>query len=184
MSGEAGLGRFLNEPGKKVEPRHVHIDPEFLKAETIRLLECRGVRLVDIAEIVLAIQNGYFEDLTLEECVETVAAVIEKREVQHAIMTGIALDMLAEKGLVPEPLLSILRADDFLYGVDEVLALCITNIYGSIGLTNFGYLDKEKPGIIGVINEKKGGEVHTFLDDLVSSVAAAAAARIAHQRKL
>lgn len=166
-----------------VKPRHVDIDPELLKSETIKLLESRGVTLADIAEIVVAIQGGYFEDLGLKECVDTVEAVIEKREVQHAIMTGITLDILAEKGLVPEPLLSILRADDFLYGVDEVLALCITNVYGSIGLTNFGYLDKEKPGIIGVLNEKKGGEVHTFLDDLVASIAAAAAARIAHQKK-
>ncbi|EGD50017.1 phosphatidylglycerophosphatase A, partial [Thermoanaerobacter ethanolicus JW 200] len=62
-------------------------------------------------------------------------------------MTGIALDKLAEKDMLEEPLLSILKKDEPLYGIDEILALSITNVYGSIGLTNFGYLDKVKPGI-------------------------------------
>ncbi|HEY8489236.1 MAG TPA: phosphatidylglycerophosphatase A, partial [Thermaerobacter sp.] len=57
----------------------------------------------------------------------------------------------------------------------------ITNVYGSIGLTNFGYLDKVKLGVIERLNnEKAQGRVQTFLDDLVAGVAAAAAARIAH----
>ena len=34
------------------------------------------------------------------------------------------------------------------YGIDEILALSIVNIHGSIALTNFGYADKLKPGII------------------------------------
>ena len=54
-----------------------------------------------------------------------------------------------------QPLASMLRNDDNLYGIDEILSLSIVNVYGSIGLTNFGYLDKLKPGIIGSINDKK-----------------------------
>jgi len=154
-----------------------------LRAESQRLLTERGVSLDDIAEIVRTIQAPYFDDLGLDECRESVEAVMDKREVQHALLTGIALDALAEHRLLPEPLLGILRADDGLYGVDEVLALSVTNLYGSIGLTNFGYLDKQKIGILGRLDSEKGGRVHTFLDDLVASIAAAAAARIAHQRR-
>ncbi|MCL6451778.1 MAG: phosphatidylglycerophosphatase A [Acetobacteraceae bacterium] len=153
-----------------------------MKAEVVRLLQSRGVTLEAIAQVVLAVQGHYFVNLTLEECLLAVEAVVEKREVQHAVLTGAALDMLAEQRRLPEPLGAILRADDGLYGVDEVMALAVTNIYGSIGLTNFGYLDKEKLGIIGELNRRKGGQVHTFLDDLVAAIAAAAAARIAHQR--
>ena len=149
----------------------------------MRLLALRGVTARDIAEVVHSIQSPYFADLALDECVQSVEAVIDKREVQHAVITGITLDIMAEKGLLPEPLQGILRADDFLYGVDEVLALAITNVYGSIGLTSFGYLDKEKLGILGRLHRKKRGEVHTFLDDLLAGIAAAAAARIAHQRR-
>ena len=76
----------------------------------------------------------------------------------------------------------MLRNDDNLYGIDEILSLSIVNVYGSIGLTNFGYLDKLKPGIIGSINDKKNS-VNTFLDDIVAAIAAAASARIAHRAR-
>jgi phosphatidylglycerophosphatase A len=149
----------------------------------VSMLEQRGVPLLAIAEVVLQIQKGYYPELTLEECLAGVDAVIRKREVQHAILTGICLDMLAEEQKLPEPLQSIVAKDDFLFGVDEILALSITNVYGSIGLTNFGYLDKTKPLIIGTLNAHKTGRCHTFLDDLVSAIAAAAASRIAHSRR-
>ncbi len=148
----------------------------------INELKKRGVEVSDIADVVLQLQLKYHPDLTLEECRQSVEKVLEKREVQHAIFTGIALDELAEKKLLPEPLQSIMEQDEPLYGVDEILALSVTNVYGSIGLTNFGYLDKMKLGIIGKLNNHDT-EIHVFLDDLVASVAAAAAARIAHQHR-
>lgn len=146
-------------------------------------LERRGVSLAAIAELVYELQKPYLPHLTLAACRESVARVLEKREVQNAIFTGLSLDELAEAGLLGEPLASMLREDDGLYGIDEVLALSIVNIYGSIGLTNFGYLDKVKSGIIGTINSSKGPQVNTFLDDLVAAIAAAAAARLAHQSR-
>ncbi|MFZ5826713.1 MAG: phosphatidylglycerophosphatase A [Bacillota bacterium] len=151
--------------------------------DVTRMLNDRGVTLREIAQVVLQIQKGYYPELTEEECLASVEAVIKKREVQHAILTGVALDVLAEQQKLPEPLQSIVAKDDFLFGVDEIVALSITNVYGSIGLTNFGYLDKTKPLIIGKLNAHKGGHCHTFLDDLVSAVAAAAASRIAHSRR-
>ncbi|MFB5083235.1 phosphatidylglycerophosphatase A family protein [Symbiobacterium thermophilum] len=149
----------------------------------VKMLEDRGVTLREIAEVVYEIQKSYYDSLPLEECLESVEAVVKKREVQNAILTGLALDMLAEEGKLPEPLQSIVAGDDFLFGVDEIVALSITNIYGSIGLTNFGYLDKTKPLVIGRLNSHKNGGCHTFLDDLVSAIAAAAASRIAHARR-
>lgn len=135
---------------------------------------------MDIAEIVLSLQSPYNPQLTIQECEESVETVLSKREVQYVLFTGIALDELAERGLLPEPLQAIMEADESLYGVDETLALGITNVYGMIGLTSFGYLDKVKPGIIKKLNEKGQG-IHVFLDDLVAGLAAAASARIAHQ---
>lgn len=149
----------------------------------VKMLEDRGVTLREIAEVVHEIQKGYYDSLPLEECLESVEAVVKKREVQNAILTGLALDILAEQGKLPEPLQSIVAGDDFLFGVDEIVALSITNIYGSIGLTNFGYLDKTKPLVIGRLNSSKNGQCHTFLDDLVAAIAAAAASRIAHARR-
>jgi phosphatidylglycerophosphatase A len=155
------------------------------RALAVQWLGRRGVRREDIALLVLDLQRGFVPGLNLEMCLESVDAVLEKREVANALFTGIALDELAERGLLPEPLQRMVFEDDHLYGIDEVMALSIVNIYGSIGFTNFGYLDKVKPGIVGRTDTAghDGTHVTTFLDDLVSAIAAAAASRLAHHQR-
>ncbi|KAA9019966.1 phosphatidylglycerophosphatase A family protein [Niallia endozanthoxylica] len=144
-------------------------------------LSDRGVKTEDIAELVYYLQKDYHTDLKKEDCLHNVERVISKREVQNAILTGIQLDILAEKGLLEEPLQSIIKTDEGLYGVDEILALSIVNVYGSIGFTNYGYIDKQKPGILKNLNDKSSGFCHTFLDDIVGAIAAAASSRLAHR---
>ncbi|WP_034327590.1 phosphatidylglycerophosphatase A family protein [Alkaliphilus transvaalensis] len=150
-----------------------------MKEKVIEMIEKRGVSIVDLAQLAYELQVDYIP-ITLEDAIENIHKVLEKREVQNAILTGISIDILAERDQFEEPLLSILKRDDSLYGIDEILALSITNIYGSIGLTNFGFLDKIKPGIIGKVNDSKGVQVNTFLDDLLSGIVAAACSRMAH----
>lgn len=149
----------------------------------VKMLEERGVRLEDIAEITYDLQVKYVPELTEAVCLDHVERVVMKREVQNAILTGLELDILAEKGHIREPLRTKLMDDHGLYGVDEVLALAIVNVYGSIGLTNFGYVDKKKPGIIRELDiiGKDKDKCHTFLDDIVGAIAAAAASSIAHR---
>ncbi|EHL79524.1 hypothetical protein HMPREF1015_01076 [Bacillus smithii 7_3_47FAA] len=141
----------------------------------------RGVTIEDIAKLVLFLQKKYHPNLQLEECIQNVEAVLGKREVQNAILTGIQLDVLAEQGKLEEPLQSIIQTDEGLYGVDEILAFSIVNVYGSIGFTNYGYIDKIKPGILEYLNDKSSGKVNTFLDDIVGAIAAAASSRLAHR---
>ncbi|MCF7930368.1 MAG: phosphatidylglycerophosphatase A [Acholeplasmataceae bacterium] len=149
----------------------------------VERLEARGVRLEDMAQITLDLQIKYLPKLTFDLCLEHVKKVIMKREVQNAVLTGLELDELAEKGLLSEPLSEMLLSDYGLYGIDEVLALAIVNVYGSIGFTNFGYVDKTKPGIIGILDKegKEVGKCNTFLDDIVGAISAAAASSIAHR---
>ncbi|WP_199618409.1 phosphatidylglycerophosphatase A family protein [Paenibacillus alkalitolerans] len=156
------------------------LDSKQVAEATYEWLEKRGVRIEDIAELVMFLQRDYVPGLTPEECKRNVEKVLEKREVQNAILTGIQLDILAEKGEMFAPLLDLVKHDEGLYGVDEVLALSIVNIYGSIGFTNYGYVDKLKPGILRKLNDKNDGQIHTFLDDIVGAIAAAASSRIAH----
>lgn len=144
-------------------------------------MEDRGVTIKNIAELVYFLQKSYHPELQLQDCIENVEAVLKKREVQNAVITGVQLDVLAEKGLLEEPLLSIVKTDEGLYGVDEILAFSIVNVYGSIGFTNYGYIDKLKPGILKYLNDKSTGKVNTFLDDLVGAIAAAASSRLAHR---
>lgn len=155
---------------------------EVLKATYAALLR-RQVTLEDIAEIVHTMQSPYNEGLTIAHCIQSVERVLKKREVQHAILVGIELDELAEKNMLSAPLQSIIESDEGLFGVDETLALGAVFTYGSIAVTTFGHLDKQKIGIIEKLDTKAGKAVNTFLDDLVGSVAACAASRIAHRMR-
>ncbi|AFS78849.1 phosphatidylglycerophosphatase A [Gottschalkia acidurici 9a] len=152
-----------------------------MKEIVIKKLEDRGVTIDDIADLVIELQKDYIK-ISMEQAKNNIESVLSKREVQHAILTGIQIDELAEKNLLEEPLLSIVKRDEPLYGVDEILTLGITNIYGTIGLTNFGYLDKLKLGIVGEVDRigKETDRVNTFLDDLICGIVAAACSKIAH----
>lgn len=161
--------------------KQVH-SKEVQKAVMEKLAE-RGVTIEDIAVIVHEMQSPYNQSLTTKICIESVKAVLEKRELQHAILVGIELDVLAEKKMLSEPLQSIVETDEGLFGCDETLALGSVFGYGSIAVTTFGHLDKNKIGIIKKLDTKMGDGVHTFLDDLVASIAASAASRIAHRQR-
>ncbi|WP_186576402.1 phosphatidylglycerophosphatase A family protein [Aquibacillus kalidii] len=140
----------------------------------------RGVTVDDMAELVYYLQHKYHDNLSMDICRENVDRVLMKREVQNAILTGIQLDVLAEQKKLESPLQETIETDESLYGVDEIIALSIVNVYGSIGFTNYGYIDKQKPGILKKLNDKSSGDCHTFLDDIVGAIAAAASSRLAH----
>ena len=157
------------------------IKTETLEEKARELLNERGVTLEDIAELVMFLQKDYITDLTLADCIQSVHAVLTKREVHNAIITGVQLDILAEENKLMSPLQHIIEDDEGLYGIDEILALSIVNVYGTIGFTNYGYIDKVKPGILQKLNSHDGKNVHTFLDDIVGAIATSAASRLAHQ---
>lgn len=159
------------------------LNSEAVASATREWLAKRGVRREDIAELVFFLQKDYYRDLSLEECLASVDKVLSKREVHNAILTGIQLDVLAEEGKLIAPLQDMIYHDEGLYGIDEVMALSIVNVYGSIGFTNYGYIDKLKPGILKHLNDKKDNRIHTFLDDIVGAIAASAASRIAHRKQ-
>lgn len=141
----------------------------------------RGVSIEAIAEIVYEMQIPYNPNLTIGECMESVESVLLKREIQHAILVGVELDKLAEEKKLSEPLQSLVESDEGLFGVDETIAFGAALGYGSIAVTTFGHLDKNKVGIIKDLDTKKGVEVNTFLDDIVAAIAATAASRLAHR---
>jgi phosphatidylglycerophosphatase A len=151
--------------------------------KAIEMLKLRGVSIQDIVNCVHYLQKDYNANLDNDILTNSVLKVLEKREVQYALMTAIELDMNAEKNrYLDKELEDIVKHDLGLFGTDEVLAYGICNLYGSIALTNFGFLDKQKFGIVAYLNDegKKEGICHTFLDDMVAAIAAAAASRFAH----
>ena len=143
-------------------------------------LEERGVTLEDIALIAYKQQSKYNPNIQLSTCLESVAKILTYRDIFHIVQLGIELDILTEQGKLSEPMQGILEEDLGMFGIDEILGLSIASNYGVIGQTNFGDIDVNKPGIVGKLNkEGKGGKCHTFLDDIVGALAAAASTRVA-----
>ncbi|MTV82869.1 phosphatidylglycerophosphatase A family protein [Secundilactobacillus folii] len=148
----------------------------------INYFKSKQIKLEDIASITYKMQLKFIPELHEDEAMSAVVDVLHKREVMNNAMVGIALDQLASKSELPEPLQSIVENDAGVFGVDELLAEGgISGIYGKIATTNFGYLDREKHGILKRLDTVKGEGVNTFLDDIIAAVAAAAGAKLAHK---
>lgn len=157
----------------------------------VEKLESRGVTIESMAEEAYNNQLPYKSDIKFDSAVEVIRHILyTKREVQFAILTGIAIDQLTEQKEIAkvDPILQfIIETDQGLFGADEVLSMAIPNTGGSIALSNHFYIDKTKPGIVGKLNdiqqESNYKVVHTFLDDLVGGIIAKAAAQMAHDEE-
>ena len=107
--------------------------------------------------------------------------ILSLRDTFHLLQLGAEIDRLAEEGMFKGPIQDILQNDLGVFGIDEIFGLDIARLYGAIGQTNFGDIDVNKPGVVKRLNEAgKPGKpsCHTFLDDIVGAIAAAAATRV------
>lgn len=140
----------------------------------------RGVSQHDMAEIVQEMTKEFVPEITIDECVATIVDVMHKRDYLSTAMVMLDLDRLCERGELSYPLQEIISADAGVFGVDEDLAMSIATLYGPIGSTNFGYLDRVKKGVIKKV-DSNDRHVNTFLDDLIGATVAAGCGKISHQ---
>lgn len=140
----------------------------------------KHIKIHDIAKIVYNQTKEFVPTITIEECERDVIDIIHKRDYLNSAMIMIQLDKLAEQNQLDEPLNTIISNDLGVFGVDESMAVDIATLYGPIGITNFGYLDRKKHGIIKDVDTDKN-HVNTFLDDLIGATVAAACGRISHR---
>ncbi len=148
----------------------------------VKALNKRGVTIKDIAEIAFRQQSRWKPDISMRECILSVEKILSLRDVFHIVQLGVELDVLTEQKRLSEPLQTILDSDLGMFGVDELFGLEIAGLYGTIGKTNFGEIDVNKPLIIKDLNERgkaDSSECHTFLDDIVGAIAACASTRVA-----
>jgi phosphatidylglycerophosphatase A len=112
---------------------------------------------------------------------ESVEKILSLRDVFHHVQLAAEIDRLAEEHLFQGPIQDIILEDFGLFGIDETMGLEVSGLYGTIGQTNFGDIDVNKHGIVKKLNElgKEEGICHTFLDDIVGAIAAAASTRVA-----
>jgi phosphatidylglycerophosphatase A len=147
----------------------------------IQSLKERGVLVEDIAKIAYDQQSKYTKDISYEVCLDSVLKILSLRDVFHHLQLGIEIDRMAEQKMFKGPIQDILYYDLGLFGVDELVGLNIAGNYGVIGETNFRDIDVNKPGICKELNDKGKSlnQCHTFLDDIVGAIAAAASTRVA-----
>jgi phosphatidylglycerophosphatase A len=147
----------------------------------LQLLSTRGITLDDITEIVDSLQRPYNPQMDIRLVEENVIAVLRKKQTHHAIRIAVYIDAGVENNQFTAQYNHIVAQDEGLFGVDESVATAIPLCYGTIALTNFGYLDKQKPGIISDLDShQKEGKCHTFMDDIICGIASAACGRLAH----
>lgn len=147
----------------------------------VNRLKMLGVTIEDIADIAYQQQHRFGTiPLTQQEYVPVVEHVMHKRELLNNAMVMLELDRLANEHDLKSPLQEIVANDSAVFGVDETLALQIANLYGSIGVTNFGFVDYKKLGIIKYLDTRKD-RINTFADDLVGAIAAAVCGKLVHQ---
>lgn len=143
-----------------------------------------GITVDKMAEIVYRDQKPYIDNLTEREASWAVSRVLNKTEFQDGLLVAIYLDKVAQMfNLMKEdnPLMDRLIDDHPNFGADEHLAMSLAGLYGSIATTNYGYIDKTKPGIVGELNDmgKSGEYVTTMLDDMIGAIIASAEAKLA-----
>lgn len=143
-----------------------------------------GITVAKMAEIVYRDQKPYIDALTEREANWAVSRVLNKTEFQDGLLVAIHLDKVAQMfNLMKEdnPLMNRLIVDHPNFGADEHLAMSLAGLYGSIATTNYGYIDKTKPGIVGDLNEmgKSGEYVTTMMDDMIAVIIASAEAKLA-----
>ena len=148
----------------------------------IQTLKERTVSVEEIAEIAFRQQKKWTDDISLKDCIDSVEKILSLRDVFHLVQLGAEIDRLTEVKAFKGPILDILEQDLGMFGIDELFGLELAGLYGTIGKTNFGDIDVNKPLAVARLNGDgaAGHEMcHTFLDDIVGALAAAASTRVA-----
>ena len=162
-----------------MKPRVIFSREEMFAMNRDALYE-RGVTINDIAKIAYNQQSRYNKEISMRICIESVEKILSYRDIFHLVQLSIEIDKLTEEGKFRGPIQDIMRADLGMFGVDEIFGLNIAAMYGTVGQTNFGDIDVNKPGIVKRLNDDgKTDKCHTFLDDVVGALGAAASTRVA-----
>lgn len=154
---------------------------EMLKMNVETLKE-RTVSVEEIAEVAYRQQSKWSNNISLQQCIDSVEKILSLRDCFHILQLGAEIDRLTDEGMFKGPIQEILKVDLGMFGIDELFGLELAGMYGTIGKTNFGDIDVNKPLVVDRLNgdgKHEGGMCHTFLDDIVGAIAAAASTRVA-----
>lgn len=142
----------------------------------------RGIKKDDIIDIAIWLQAKFNPTVDRQNYVKALEQILHKIAVMNSLAVGFVLDDLATDKKLPEPLQTIIGEDRAYFDVDEHLAISISSLYGAIGTTNFGYLDRNKYGKVKELDQDST-RVNTFADDLVGALATATGAKVAFDNR-
>jgi phosphatidylglycerophosphatase A len=154
---------------------------EMLKMNVETLKE-RTITVEEIAEVAFRQQSKWSKTISMKECIDSVEKILSLRDTFHILQLGAEIDRLTDEGAFKGPIQEILQTDLGMFGIDELFGLELAGMYGTIGKTNFGDIDVNKPLVVDRLNgegKHEGGMCHTFMDDIVGALAAAASTRVA-----
>ena len=118
----------------------------------IQTLKERTVSVEEIAEIAFRQQKKWTDDISLKDCIDSVEKILSLRDVFHLVQLGAEIDRLTEVKAFKGPILDILEQDLGMFGIDELFGLELAGLYGTIGKTNFGDIDVNKPLAVARLN--------------------------------
>ena len=140
----------------------------------------QGITIKEMAREAKEDQDKHDVKASLEAYIRAIEHQLHKHDVMSIIMTGITIDRLAEKKMLPSPLQAIVENDLPLYSPDELLSIALTQMYSGIAVTNYGSRDVKKTKLAKRIDESTE-HVNCFLDDIVSAIIAGAEAAVANK---
>lgn len=146
-------------------------------------LKKKHITPLTIGGAVYEMEHEYFPNKSITDFGQGFYQLFKKREVLNIVATGLMIDNLATEKKLPEPMQTIIENDLGQFGVDELLAIGVANLYGSLGVTNYGYGDKMKIGYAKQL-DNDGDKINTFSDDLFTALASGMVGRLGHGRPL
>ncbi|OIK86121.1 phosphatidylglycerophosphatase A [Oenococcus oeni] len=146
-----------------------------LAQDSIKRLLKRGVSLNDIYKLTsdFLLQHYHFSAKN-EQIVKALSIVLKRDEVNDIILTALYMDEAAETMPDSEPLKGRLSRDANGHNVDEILAIGLASQFGAAATVHYGWLDNEKPGLIGVLNDKTDS-INVYIDDILAALVASSA---------
>lgn len=146
-------------------------------------LKKRNINSHTVGEAAYQLQHQYLPELTIADFGYQLNEILKKREVLNTLALGFEIDNLVTEKKLSEPLQTIIENDLGIFGLDELLAMNISQLYGSLSVSNFGFADKIKVGIAKDLDTDES-HVQTFSDDLFSALVSAVIGRCGHGSKL
>ena len=140
----------------------------------------QGITIKEMALEAKEDQDKHHVKASFETYIKAIQSQLHKHDVMSCIMTGLAIDRLAEQHKLPDPLQTIVENDLSLYSPDELISISLAQMYSGIAVTNYGARDVHKHALAKRIDESTE-HVNCFLDDIVSAIIAGAEAAVANK---